>query len=211
MYKRQPKHPSPAENKSQLYGLVCACCSSWAHTDDAYISYYEQPVKTLHHRAARAWGGGRPELQRPGRLIPPERIMQPLIISVKPIVRRVGCRLRPVEKTTRNGGPATAGSRGGCVTCWQPGTKHTHTHTHTHDGLSRRGRRIPTSSVRLANSKWANRPMREAHGLPQASQVHIIVPLAATGSFLAFRLATRAAVHLSSKANMAFEHTRARN
>ena len=37
------------------------------------------------------------------------------------------------------------------------------------------------------------------------SQVHIIVPLAATGSFLAFRLATRAAVRLSSKADMAFE------
>ena len=47
--------------------------------------------------------------------------------------------------------------------------------------------------------------MREAHGLPQTSQVHIIVPLAATGSFLAFRLATRAAVRLSSKADMAFE------
>ena len=47
--------------------------------------------------------------------------------------------------------------------------------------------------------------MREAHGLPQASQVHIIVPLAATGSFLAFRLATRADVRLSSKADMAFE------
>jgi len=47
--------------------------------------------------------------------------------------------------------------------------------------------------------------MREAHGLPQASQVHIVVSLAATGSFLAFRLATRAAVRLSSKADMAFE------
>ena len=47
--------------------------------------------------------------------------------------------------------------------------------------------------------------MREAHGLPQTSQVHIIVRLAATGSFLAFRLATRAAVRLSSKADMAFE------
>jgi len=47
--------------------------------------------------------------------------------------------------------------------------------------------------------------MREAHGLPQTSQVHIIIPLAATGSFLAFRLATRAAVRLSSKADMAFE------
>ena len=47
--------------------------------------------------------------------------------------------------------------------------------------------------------------MREAHGLLQTSQVHIIVPLAATGSFLDFRLATRAAVRLSSKADMAFE------
>jgi len=47
--------------------------------------------------------------------------------------------------------------------------------------------------------------MREAHGLPQTTQVHITVPLAATGSFLAFRLATRAAVRLSSKADMAFE------
>ena len=47
--------------------------------------------------------------------------------------------------------------------------------------------------------------MREAHSLPQTSQVHIIVPLAATGSFLAFRLATRAAVRLSLKTDMAFE------
>ena len=47
--------------------------------------------------------------------------------------------------------------------------------------------------------------MREGHGLPQTPQVYIIVPLAATGSFLAFRLATRAAVRLSSKADMAFE------
>jgi len=47
--------------------------------------------------------------------------------------------------------------------------------------------------------------MRKAHGLPQTSQVHIIVPLAATASFLAFRLATRAAVRLSLKADMAFE------
>jgi len=53
--------------------------------------------------------------------------------------------------------------------------------------------------------RWANRPKREAHRLLQTSQVHIIVPLAATRSFLAFRLATRAAVHLSSKADMAFE------
>ena len=53
--------------------------------------------------------------------------------------------------------------------------------------------------------RWANRPMRKAHGLQQTSQVHIVFPLAATGSFLAFRLATRAAVHLSSKADMAFE------
>ena len=52
---------------------------------------------------------------------------------------------------------------------------HTHTHTHTRDGL------------------------------PQKSQVHIIVRLAATGSFLAFRLAIRPAVRLSSKADMAFE------
>jgi len=37
--------------------------------------------------------------------------------------------------------------------------------------------------------------MREAHGLPQTSQVHIIVPLAATGSFLAFRLATHTHTH----------------
>jgi len=47
--------------------------------------------------------------------------------------------------------------------------------------------------------------MHEAHGLQQTSQIHIIVPLAATGSFLAFRLATRAAVRLSSKADMVFE------
>ena len=32
----------------------------------------------------------------------------------------------------------------------------THAHTHTHDGLSRRGRRIPTSSVRLAMGKQTN-------------------------------------------------------
>ena len=64
---------------------------------------------------------------------------------------------------------------------------------HTHDGLSRRGRRTTTSSVRLAMGKQTD------------AQVHIIVPLAATGSFLAFRLATRADVRLSSKADMAFE------
>jgi len=33
---------------------------------------------------------------------------------------------------------------------------HTDTHTHTHDGLSRRGRHIPTSSVRLAMGKQTN-------------------------------------------------------
>ena len=82
-------------------------------------------------------------------------------------------------------------------------TPHTHARTQAHDGLSRRGRRIPMSSVRLA--MLANRQMREAHGLPETSQVHIIVPLASTGSFLAFHLATRAAVRLSSKADMAFE------
>jgi len=38
--------------------------------------------------------------------------------------------------------------------------------------------------------RWANRLMREVHCLPQTSQVYIIVPLAATGSFLVFRLAT---------------------
>ena len=69
-----------------------------------------------------------------------------------------------------------------------------------HDGLSRRG-----SPRHRCDLRWANRPMREAHGLPQTSQVHVIVPLAATGSFLAFRLATRPAVRLSSKADMAFE------
>jgi len=31
-----------------------------------------------------------------------------------------------------------------------------HAHTHTHDGLSRRGRRIPSSSVRLAMGKQTN-------------------------------------------------------
>ena len=42
------------------------------------------------------------------------------------------------------------------------------THTRGHDGLSRRGRRIASSSVRLAMGKQT---MREAHGLPQTSQV----------------------------------------
>ena len=37
-----------------------------------------------------------------------------------------------------------------------PHFQSTHTHTHTHDGLSRRGRRIATSSVRLAMGKQTN-------------------------------------------------------
>ena len=60
---------------------------------------------------------------------------------------------------------------------------------------------VDESPSHWCDLRWANRPMREVHGLPQTSQVHI-VPLAAIGgSFLAFRLATRAAVRLSSKAN----------
>jgi len=82
---------------------------------------------------------------------------------------------------------------------------HIHTHTHTHTHTMDRVVEVDGSRRHRCDLRWANRPMREAHGLPQTPQVYIIVPLATTRSFLAFRLATRAAVRLSSKADMTFE------
>jgi len=56
------------------------------------------------------------------------------------------------------------------LTVFQCITTHTHAHTHTHDGgLSRQ---VDGSPRHRCDLRWANRPMREAHGLPQTSQVH---------------------------------------
>ena len=100
---------------------------------------------------------------------------------------------------------------GSAVFAMLTGVPNTHTHTHTWWSESSRStdpqshRWRGDSPRHRCDLRWANRPMRKVHGLPQTSQVHITVPLAATGSFLAFCLATRAAVRLSSKADMAFE------
>jgi len=70
----------------------------------------------------------------------------------------------------------------------------THAHTHTHDGLSRRGRRIPTTVI-CATCDGQTRPMREAHGLPQTSQVHIINTHTRTHARTHVRARTHARTH----------------